>query len=83
MKDIDPELKKEARFLIEFQAQRGHTFSPDVSKELKIGLAHLYLSANSSDEFSFKKNGIPFDWRQFEHNLSVNYIESVLKRAII
>lgn len=79
---IEPELRKETHFLVEFQSQRGHTFSSEINKELSIGLAHLFLSSESSNEFSFKKNGIPFDWRQFEQNLTLEYVNTVLRRAM-
>jgi hypothetical protein len=80
---IDPELKKETHYLIEYHSQRGHTFSPEINKELSIGLAHLYLSSESAVEFSFKTNGIPFDWRCFEQNLTLEYVNSVLRRALV
>lgn len=63
---IEPELKKETAYLIEYQNQRGHTLNSEINKELSIGLAHLYLSSESTTEFCFKIDGIPFDWRQFE-----------------
>ena len=79
---IAPELRKETRFLIEFQSQRAHTFSPDLNKELAIGLGHLYLSSESDTEFMFKNNGIPFDWRQFENDLNMEYINGILAKAL-
>jgi hypothetical protein len=78
---IEPELRKETHYLIEYHGQRGHTFSSEINKELSIGLAHLFLSSESGVEFSFKKNGIPFDWRQFEQNLTLEFVNSVLRRA--
>ena len=79
---IEPELKKETHYLIEFQSQRGHTFPPDIGNELCVGLAHLFLSAESEKEFMFKKNGIPFDWRQFENSLNNNEVKNILRRAL-
>jgi len=79
---IQPELRKETGYLIEFQAQRSHTFAADLNKDLCVGLAHLSLSADSEQEFMFKKNGIPFDWRQFENNLTVEYVNTVLRKAL-
>ena len=79
---ISPELRKETHYLIEFQAQRGSTFSSDLNNDLSTGLGHLFLSSESDTEFQFKKNGIPFDWRQFEANLNSHFISEVLRRAM-
>lgn len=79
---IEPELRKETHYLIEYHSQRGHTFASEINKELSIGLAHLYLSSESATEFSFKTGGIPFDWRQFEQNLTLEYVNSTLRKAL-
>lgn len=82
LSSIAPELRKETRYLIEYQSQRAHTFSPDLNKELAVGLGHLYLSSESETEFMFKNNGIPFDWRDFENRLNMEYINGVLTKAM-
>lgn len=79
---IQPELNKETEFLIQFHAQRSHTLDNEIKRELSIGLCDLYLSTHSEKEFSFKQEGIPFDWHQFERNFNMNFVNATLQKAL-
>lgn len=82
LRDTDKELIKECGYLIEFEASRGQNFASNLGKELKVGLAHLYLCSTSREYFAYMKYGYPFDWRQFERKVQRNdYVEKILARG--
>jgi serine/threonine-protein kinase ULK/ATG1 len=83
LSDIQPELAKEARFLIQFHAQRAHTLAKEIKREFSIGLCDLFLSVESEDKFEFmSKDLIPFDWHEFERNFNMNFVNKTLQEAL-
>lgn len=53
-----------------------------MKRELAIGMAHLYLSQNSAEEFNYKKDGIIFDWNEFEKRLNMDFIHQCIENAL-
>lgn len=82
LKELQPELAREMSYLVEFHAQKGHTLVNEIKRELSIGLCDLFLSVHSEKEFVFMKQGIPFDWHQFETNFNMNFVNNTLQRAL-
>lgn len=83
LKNIQPELAKETKFLIQFHAQRAHTLAKEIKREFSIGLCDLFLSVESENEFEFKgAEDIPFDWHEFERNFNMNFVNKTLQEAL-
>lgn len=75
---INQELRQEYGGLVIFSKE----YFGESRKDIVVGVSHLFLCAESEGEFEFiNENGVPFDWREFERNLSVEYSNAVLERA--
>lgn len=53
-----------------------------MKRELSIGMAHLYLSENSDQEFKYKKDGIMFDWNEFEKKLDMDFVDECIRNGL-
>ena len=82
VEDLQKQLKLQTYWLLDFYNSSKSKFSPDLQKELSIGLVHLFVSTESSVEFAFKNSeGIVFDWTSFEKQLNMDYIRAGLDKA--
>lgn len=82
MEQVQPELRQQSLFLIEFQNARGNSLPEQINSDLKTALGHLWLATTNDINFPFLKEGVPFDWRQFEVDIrSRSKIENVLRGA--
>ena len=63
---IDQELRKECSTLIPHFLKNLGTLPPPTRIELMLSLAHAYISAFQEENLSYLKDGVPFDWHQFD-----------------
>ena len=52
----------------------------EIKREFCIGICDLYLSLDSETEFVYLKDGIPYDWNQFENNFNMNFVNGVIQK---
>jgi len=61
--------------------QENSTYENSLKKDFVIALCHMYLSLKSEDELPFLKNQHVFDWKEFESNLNLEFVNNTLKKA--
>jgi serine/threonine-protein kinase ULK/ATG1 len=76
------EISIDGKACFELWAAKNGSLDGEFKKEMALGMAHLYMSERSEAEFSFKKNGILFDWNDFEKKLDIDYVNSVIERGL-
>lgn len=82
--DLQQQLKIQTYWLLDFYATSKHKFSPDLLKELSIGLVHLFVSTESDAEFCYKNaDGVLFDWATFERHLNMDFVRATLEKAVV
>ena len=62
-------VKEQSVACFTYYGKRQNSFEGQTKRELSIGMAHLFLSENSDEEFDYRKDGIIFDWNEFEKNV--------------
>ena len=82
IQELNDKIKIETYWLLDFFNSSKSKFSPELSKELSIGLVHLFVSGNTDTEFAYRtQDNIIFDWTTFEKQLNMDYIKTTLDRA--
>jgi len=82
LEELHQQLKLQTYWLLDFYNSSKSKFTPELQKELSIGLVHLYISTESAVEFAYKnEEGIVFDWTSFEKQLNMDFIRAGLEKA--
>lgn len=82
---VDSELKYECSVIIPYFLKLGPSIRDDIRFELMLSLAHTYIAANQIEFLSYMKDGIPFDWNEFDKSWNgqpgADKINSILAKA--
>lgn len=78
---LESPLQTEVSFLVGHYQQIKYSLDPNMKSELSKGLCHLLLCAHSTSRFPYANQGIVFDWREFEKNMTQHFIDDVLNRG--
>ena len=83
---IDEELKRECGTMIPAFYKSLEGLDNSIRFELMLSLAHTYVSTFQDEYLSYMKDGLPFDWNDFEKSWNekpgAEKINSILGRAI-
>ena len=63
---IDEELKKECATMIPHFLKSINNLSLSIRFDLMLTLAHTFVSAFQDEYLKYMKNGVPFDWHEFD-----------------
>jgi serine/threonine protein kinase len=82
---VDNELRYECSIIIPHFLKLGPSIRDDIRFELMLSLAHTYIAANQSEFLSYMKEGVPFDWNEFDKSWNgqpgADKINTILARA--
>lgn len=80
---LKEEVNVESKECFVFYSQKARSLENSLRRELAIGMAHLYLSQNSEDKFSYKQEGgVSFDWNSFEKKLNMDFVHRCIESAL-
>lgn len=83
---IDPELKKETFYLVQYFSKTLESLSNTTKYEMMMALAHLYTSAYHEQCITYLNEGLPFDWNEFDKSWlgdpGVEKINKILNAAL-
>lgn len=77
---IQPEISYEIRNLVQVLSAKSASLPNEIKREFSIGICDLYLSYDSETEFVYLKDGIPYDWNQFENNFNMNFVNKIIQK---
>jgi serine/threonine protein kinase len=63
---IEPELRKDTFYLVQYFSKSLNTFSNTQKYEMMMALAHLYTAAHHESYITYLQEGVPFDWNEFD-----------------
>lgn len=78
---MDTEIEKEFYILFDHYNKNNNDFENAIKKDYVVALCHMYLSLRNEIELPFIKEGHIFDWKEFETNLNLDFVNNALKRA--
>lgn len=64
--DIEPELRKDTFYLVQYFSKTLNTLSNTIKYEMMMALAHLYTSAHHDKYITYMQDEVPFDWNEFD-----------------
>jgi len=81
IKKLDDKIKIEFKELFQNYNKSQNNYESGLRKDFVIALCHMYLSLKNEEELPFQKDGHVFDWKEFESNLNLNFVNEILKKA--
>lgn len=73
---LNDRITKEFKELFHTYNQENSKYENSLKKDFVIALCHMYLSLQSEEELPFLKSGHVFDWKEFESNLNLEFVNS-------
>ena len=84
MNTIQAELKRQLKFMIDYQIQMNSHLPTSLNVELKKTLACVCMCYRHIHELDFKKDGYLFDWLAFEHKMeNLVEVEHIIMRPLV
>lgn len=82
MKDVainklDDKIKSGFNELFMNYNKNQNSYESGLRKDFVIALCHMYLSLKNEEELPFQKDGHVFDWKEFESNLNLNFVNEI------
>jgi len=71
---LNARICKEFKELFHTYNQENSKYENSLKKDFVIALCHMYLSLKSEEELPFLKSGHVFDWKEFESNLNLEFV---------
>merc|ERR1719264_618427 len=77
IKNLDDKIAQEFKDLFHNYNTKQANYESGLRKDFVIALCHMYLSLKNEAELPFQKDGHVFDWKEFESNLNLNFVNEI------
>ena len=77
IRNLDDKISQEFKDLFHNYNTKQSNYESGLREDFVIALCHMYLSLKNENELPFQKDGHVFDWKEFESNLNLNFVNEI------